>query len=235
MDLQDLIELFRKQVADKDDPYLWDDEEVLQYIIEAQDTFVQRTGGISVMTVVEADDPDNEELHDLEISEDGPYSDFSPYILRIRSARLVTARRDVKIISEADFSQIRTVDYGIISPTFLDDTDTGTVTHGIIGLVDKKLRWYKVPSEDDTCRLHVYRLPYPRIASQEDDLEIPEQYHIHLLKGAKASAYMKEDAETYDKELASSNEQMFEKVCEEARLALDRQRFKPRTIQYGGI
>lgn len=235
MEIQDVIELFRKQVADEEAPYLWDDVEVLQYVIDTQDELITAIGGISVMTVAEADDPDNEELHDLEVTEDEPYSDFSPYILRIRSAKLLTVKRNIRIIDEAGFNQVQTYDYGIQSPAFLDDTDTGPVTHGIIGLVDGKLRWYKVPDGDDTCRLHCYRMAYPRIETQEDALECDERHHIHLITGIKARAFSKNDSEVYDAELAETNKKQFETYCERAKLERDRIRFTPRTVMYGGL
>jgi hypothetical protein len=235
MNIQALIKLFRKQASDEASPFLWDDEELLQYIIDAQDILVRKMGGISAVTVPAASDVDDLQLHDLVLTADTPTTSFSPYILRIRSARLVTEKRNVQVISESDFGQIQTSDYGDVSPVYLDDTDTGTVTHAIIGFGDHRLRWYKVPSAADSCRLHVYRLPYPRIEAQEDALEIDEQHHIHLLKWVKYHAYSKEDAETYNKNLADTNEEAFERYCEKVRDEKDRQRFKPRTVQYGGI
>lgn len=235
MDVQDLVQLFRKQVSDEAQPYLWDDEEVLQYAIDAQDIFVRRMGGISDMTVLAADDLTNLRLHDLVLTVEEPFSAFSSYILRIRSARILSTKRDVAIISEADFSHVRISDYGQVNPIFMDDEDTGVVTHAIIGMKDNNLRWYRVPEEADTCRLHVYRLPYPRIEAQEDDLEIDEQHHIHLLKWMKHMSYGKEDSETYDKDLADKNEAAFEKYCEAARQEKDRQRFKPGLMHYAGL
>lgn len=227
METQDLIALFRKQVDDEAAPYLWDDEEVLLYAIDAQDMFVRKMGGIS--------DNSTSAIVDLALVANQPTTSFSPYILRIRSGKLLTAKQDVEFISEADLYSKASRDYGWKIPTYLDDDDTGDVRYGILGIEDHKIRWYRVPSTSDTCRLHVYRLPYPRMTLQEGDLEIDEQHHIHMLKWMKYMAYSKEDAETYDKRLSDANEMAFMKYCETAKLEKDRQRFKPRVVHYGGL
>lgn len=235
MTLQGLLEFWRKQVSDEAAPYLWDDEEALLFAIDAQDVFVREMGGISVNTVAAATDLTNLYLHDLDVTANVPTTAFSPYILRIRSAKLLTGKRGLSIISEADIGQMRVDDYGFVAPKYLDDTDIGTVQAAVIGVEDGKLRWWRVPSTSDTCRLHVYRLPYPRIATQESALEIDEQHHIHLVKWMKHLAYSKEDAETYDKKLADSNQAAFMAYCSKARDEKDRQRFKPRVVHYGGL
>ena len=240
MTLQGLIDYFRKQVSDEAAPFLWDDAEALLFAIDAQDMFVRKIGGISCNTVAAASDPSNLQLHDLVLTANTPYSAFSPYILRIRSGKLLTAKLGVKFISESEIpaSTAQSNDYSNGSPRtpyYLDDTDTGTVSQAIIGIVDKQVRWYKVPNAADSCRLHVYRLPYPRIIDQDSALEIEEQHHIHLVKWMKHMAYAKEDAETYDKDLSERNEKAFMAYCDDAKAELDRQRFKPRMVQYGGL
>lgn len=235
MTLQGLIEFWRKQVADESAPYLWDDDEALIFAIDAQDTFVRHMGGISVNTVAAATDPTNLQLHDLAVTINTPSTAFSPYILRIRSLKLLTAKRAIPVISEADVGMMRVNDYGFVAPKYLDDTDIGTVQAAVIGVEDGKLRWWRVPSTTDTCRMHVYRLPYPRIATQDDALEIDEQHHLCLVMWMKYLAYSKEDAETYDKNLADKNQAAFMAYCDKAKAEKDRQRFKPRVVHYGGL
>lgn len=229
MILQDLILNFRKQVQDLSAPFLWDEDEALIYAIDAQDVFVRRMGGISDNGNTGA----GTALTDLSLVTAQPTSAFSPFVLKIRSGKLLTAKRDVEIIDESQVKELaHRHDYGMQTASYLDDSSTGTVRYGIIGLEDNRLRWYKVPSEADTCRLHVYRLPYPRITEQEDDLEIPEYHHYHLIKWMKHLAYSKEDAETYDKDLADKNEAVFEKYCDTAKSEFERQRYKPRVVAF---
>lgn len=232
MDLQELIEHFRTQVQDEDAPYLWTDDELLLYAVDAQDQFVRALGGISDMTVPAADvGSPAARLADLEVAAGDPWALISPYVLRVRSARLVTAKVDIPMISEADMAVVPVRDYGWTRGMALDDSDTGDVRFGVLGLRDNYVRWIRVPVEADTCRLHVYRLPYPRIAAQESALEIGEEHHIHLVKWMKHMAYSKEDAETYDKGLADKNKALFEEYCEKGRKENERRRFKPRTVQ----
>ncbi len=241
MNLQDLIARWRSQVSDEQDPYLWSDDEALAYAIDAQDVFVRLTGGIADVTVALADvgNPQTR-LQDLDVTVATPFAALSPYILRYRAARLLTARQDVRIINHSDLpvtsGRAATTDYGLLGTTLqLDDADAGEVLYGMLGLRDGYVRWFRVPTATDTCRLAVYRLPYPRIADETSPLEIGEQHHLHLIKHMKYLAYSKQDAEVYDKGQAESNKAAFEAYCADAKGELERQRYKPRQVQYGGM
>lgn len=228
MELKDLLLKFRKDVSDQARPYLWDDDEVLQFAIDAQDMYARLTGGIA--------DATTPAIVDIPVIPGDVFAAHSPYILRIRSAKLVTARRSLDIMWESDVAQMSYSDYGLQRPQFLDDEDTGTVEAIVLGVEKNKVRWFKVPpatDAEDTCRLHVRRLPYPRIKTEDDCLEIDEQHHLHLMKWMKHLAYSKEDAETYDKELAEINEAAFRNYC--ASGEENKQRYRPGGIQYGGI
>lgn len=227
MDIQDLIAQWRREVSDESQPYLWDDDEALLFAIDAQDTFVRLIGGIADATTAA--------ITDLAVTASTPFTAHSPHIVRIRSAKLLTAKRPIMIANEADLPSLRISDYGTFRAAYLDDTETGDVVAGVLGVEKNKIRWYKVPQATDTCRLNVMRLPYPRITDQDSPLEIGEHHHYHLIKWMKHLAYSKEDAETYDKDLADSNEATFRRYCDDAKQEEERQRFKPRVVQYGGI
>jgi hypothetical protein len=180
-------------------------------------------------------------LADLTITAGDPYSAISPYVLRVRSARVLTAGRDVVIASEGDFGQMRVMDYGWTSASPFDDADTGDVTYGVLGIREDMVRWYKVPADSDTCRMHVYRLPFPRLpaaASSLDGtqaLEVREEHHLALVDWMKHRAYLKPDAEVYDKKAADACEARFNAYCERARRERERRVYKPRVVQYGGL
>lgn len=227
MDIQSLIKRFRKQIEDIEQPYLVDDDEALDFVIDAQDTFVRRMGGFS--------DYSTAALTDVALVADTPTSVISPYILRIRSAKLLTALRAIAVINEADISRFSISDYGFQSQEYMNDDDTGEVVAAILGVEENKVRWWRVPDTADTMRMHIYRLPYPRISVQEDDLEIEEQHHFHLIKWMKHLAYSKPDAEIYDKNLAALNKTLFEEYCDTAKAEKERKVFKPRIVHYGGI
>lgn len=241
MKLQDLIRHFRSQVQDEEPPYLWSDEEVLVFAVDAQDMFVRLTKGIPDMTFP-ADDARvvaGTKLANLEVTEGEPYTAHDPAILRIRSIRLVTAQRNVTPVSEGDLPYLPVRDYGSTfgwgRGLFLDDSDTGDVDYAVLGVIKGSVRWLRVPNAGDTARLHVYRLPYPRPTKQGDSLEIDSQHHLHLVKWMKHLAYSKEDAETYDKDLADKNEALFRSYCAQALGEEQRQRHKTRIVQMSSI
>lgn len=237
MDITDVITEFRRQVDDEAQPTLWSDTEILLYLADAQDMFVRLTGGIADVTVPAGSvGSPATRLADLALTAGDPYSAMSPYILRVRSARLITAARDIDVANEADLQNVMIKDYGWVKGLTLDDTDTGNVTHGVLGIRDNFVRWVRVPVENDTCRLNIRRLPFPRLDGEDGPpLEIGEEHHIHLIKWMKHMAYSKEDAETYDKALAEANEAAFTRYCEQSRKERERRNYKPRVVHYGGL
>lgn len=224
-----VLDQFRSEMSDESAPHLWSDDEALLYLIDAQDQLVTAMGGIA--------DASTAAICQVAVVADEPMSAHSPYILRIRSARLASAARDVRIINEADLGRLTLdPDYGHRTYLTLDDEDTGAVTHGVLGIEKDKIRWVRVPSESDTAKLNVLRLPYPRITAWNDStLEVDERYHLHLVTGMRALAYRKQDAEARDDAQADRFEKKFLAYCEEARRATERKKYKPRTVQYGGI
>lgn len=228
MKFEEIIDLFRTQVDDRLKPYLFSETEVLLYAIDSQDEFVRLTGGIT--------DSSTPEITRIAVEVDVPLAEHSPYILRFRSAKLLTARRQLRIMREEDVPMvtIRT-DYGINSTVYLDDEDTGPVTGMVLGVEENKVRWFRVPEEADTCALNVFRLPYPRCGSASEKPEIDEQHHQHLVMWMKHRAYSKEDAETYDKDLAEKNKLDFEAYCFRAKQEIERKRYRPGLVQYGGL
>jgi hypothetical protein len=236
MTLQELVAYFRAQVADEDQPYLWSDEEVLLYAIDAQDMLVEATGGIADTTVAAADvGSPATRLPDLALTADTPFTAHSSLILRIRSGRLLTAARDIEFISESGMDKTVMLDYGFSQSQSFDDEDTGDVKFAVLGVRDNQVRWVRVPSEADTCRLHFYRLPYPRIADLDDTLEVDSRHHIHLVHWMKYLAYSKQDAETRDDKQAANARAAAEHYADQARRRLERQRYKPRVVSYGGL
>ena len=236
MTLQELLGRFRGEVSDEDQPHLWSDAEILAYAIDAQDRMVRATGGIADVTVAAADvGSPVTRLQDLALTASDPYSTISPYVLRIRSARLLTVARDVVIAQEADMPAATQQDYGWAQGMHFDDTDTGVVTHGVLGVREDKVRWVRVPDAADTCRMHVYRLPFPRIAGQGDALEVREEHHVSLILWMKHRAYSKQDAEARDDRQAKDNEVAFVRYCETARQEQERRKYRPRVVQYGGL
>jgi len=243
--ISEVTQEFRNQVRDTEVPFLWSEDEVLGYLIDAQDELCRFTGGFSDLTT--------RALTDLTITALNPWSTFSPYILRIRSATLLNSTltpsqpTPIRIAQEGDLPLLNGVDdyfsnfgydesdYGLMSAPIVNDADTGDVKAMILGLDEYKARWYKVPNVDNIARLHIFRLPYPRITPDSTKLEVAEQYHRGLILRMRELAYNKQDAETYDRTAADKYKLEFEAFC--AKVKRERQRlvYRPRTVMYSGV
>lgn len=229
---QEVLDQFRREMGDEEAPYLISDEEALNYLRLAQDDLVKAIGGIADATTTA--------LCTITLTADEPYTEISPYILRVRSGRLVTAARDVTFIQEADLSKVFTWSYGQQIGATLDDDDTGTVDYGILGIEENNIRWYKVPAESDTCKLHVLRLPYPRLTlttvqDSTGTIEVPEDLHMNLVIGMRARAYLKQDSEVYDRGQAEAFDLRWTQIKAGAYKDVQRRRYRPRQVQYGGL
>ena len=226
---QGILDACRIGLSDVAEPRLWSDDELFRYFVKAQDDMVKAMGGFA--------DHTTSAICTLALSADAPLTPISPYILRIRSGRLATGARDVIFASEGDLRNMSTWDYGVITRGLsLSDTDTGNVTHGILGVQENHVRWYKVPADDDTCTLHVFRLPYPRPVDWDDAaIELVEDHHESLLIGMYAQAYLKQDAEAFDKDAAARHKSAFDVYCGKLRQDIERRRYRPRSVQYGGL
>jgi hypothetical protein len=226
MKLQDLNVLFRKQMADEVPPYLWDDDELLQYAVDAQNAVVRAVGGL-VDTTTAA-------ICNLTVTANQPWVTYNPLILHLRSGFLTTSKRDVFFGSEGELREaFPNWDYGWTYPSasINDDTYTGPTAFGILGMQENQLRMYPVPDTSETLRVRVYRLPYPGIVDQQSVLEVDAVHHIHLVKGMRASAYLKHDTETYDPKAAERFQASFDAYCEKARKEAQRKRDKPRFVR----
>lgn len=224
MTLEELLDEFRSQVADEAQPYLWSDDEALRYIIDAQDMFVRLTGGIADMST--------SAIINVTATLNTPFTAHSPYILRIMSGRLQTSKRDVTFVHEKEIATLKERDYGSYNGFTLDDDDVGEVRYGVLGLTDKQIRWLRVPELTEVVRLRVYRLPYPRIADWNGDLEIDVQHQRHLIMWMKYLAYSKQDAEARDDKKAADSKAAFEVYCKTAGSEIARARYKPRSTQF---
>jgi hypothetical protein len=226
MKLQDLIVLFRKQMSDEDPPYLWDDDELLQYATEGQNALVRAVGGIV--------DTQTAAICNLTVTKGNPWVTHSPLILHLRSGFLLTSKRDIFFGSEGELKEaFPNWDYGWTYPSasINDDTYTGPSAFGILGMQESQIRMYPVPDTTEVLQAKVYRLPYPGIVDQQSVLEIDAAHHIHLIKGMRAQAYSKHDAETYNPKAAADMEAAFTAYCDKARREAQRKRDKPRFVR----
>jgi hypothetical protein len=218
MTSSDVLVLFRSEMADKVEPYLWDDEDVFGYMDDAHTMFCRKTDGIldsstdAVTLVPVVPGTDSITLHSS--------------IKRIRAVSRLDNGRDLDIINRTDMPLRRWYFDGV----------PGTVKALVIGTEAHKARVFPLSSETVNLRLEVQRLPLVPITTDGDQaFEIDAEHHRHLLLWMKHLAYLKQDTETYDRTKAEEFETKaltyFAQVKEEER----RKAFKVRSVAYGGI
>lgn len=212
----ELLTLFRSEMNDVEEPYLWSNPEVYGYIDDAQKMFCRKTDGIS--------DATKTKVVDITVAPGSDWVNTHPSIKLIRRATRVDTGRPIDVINNQDM-----LDRG-----WFFDGSTGTVRALVIGEEQHKAQVFPVSNETMTIRLLVYRMPLELIEGDQD-FEIAEKHHRHLLLWAKSLAYLKQDAETYDKSKANDFENRFLAYCEQSTLEDRKEKHKTRVVRYGGI
>ena len=212
MDTTELLTLFRAEVRDQEQPYLFADETVYAYINAAQAEFCRLTEGIE----------DGRSIK-LNVVPDVEWYPLSKRILKLRKAYLTSTGRPVDIVN-----QERAEQGGICF-----DGRPGPLKALVAGIEKGMLRAWPLPNEAAEVALDVFRLPKP--VGEGDSLEIDEQHHIYLLHWVKHLAYSVHDAETFDRRRAEEYEAKFRAYCTRAREEQTRARRQVGSTQYGGL
>jgi hypothetical protein len=222
----ELLELFRLELDDVAEPYLWSDTEFYVYLNEAQEMFVRQIGGIADR---------RSSLTKISYKTGDQFRKFDPRILRIKGAfdetnRILTIRNLDNF--ESGFLED---DYGSRFQSSLDDTKTGSLRYLITDTESNEIQLYPLPDHDGFIRLYVYRLPENTISGASSELEIPSHQHLCLLNWVKYKALLKNDAETFDKSQAAEFRVAFTQDVEYAKREKSSREDRKRTMQYGGI
>lgn len=222
-----LYDLFRSDMSDQEQPYLWTDDEVWDYMDDAYSMFVRLRGGIPDAT---------SNLTKIAIAAGEAYSKIDPRIMKIRRVTLVSNGLALDLKNVEDTPLTRVNDYGTLSPAGYD-TVPGQVRCMVIGEEEGLVRWISVPAANDTAKLVVYRLPLNTLSEDSGDTDMDEvqpHHHRHFLKWMKHRAYDKQDAETFNRGRSDDEKAKFEAYCLQAKGELDRQKSKTRIVAYGG-
>ena len=229
MSTEDILDMFRSEVHDTAEPFLWTDEEVASYLDRAQKWYCRETGGIADST---------SDVTRINMVAGEKFGVLDPRILKIRLMQRASDNHEIELWNFED-AQFRP--YYDLSSYYtpyqiaLNDL-TGQVTKGITGMEKNKIRWVYVPVANDTAICTVRRLPLETITTDNlAELEIPDEDHELLLDGMKALAYKKEDAETFNKAKQVEHEQAFLNNCAESKHKRERREHKYRRVRYGGL
>lgn len=213
MNSTDLYELFRRDIADSAQPYLWSDLEVFSYMNDAYRMFVRLTGGVADSTSVTARVP---------VVTNVAAGVIAPAVLRIMSAYRVSDGQPVDIYNGPEY----------VRPA----TAKGPVRGMVIGEQDGLARWTTIPIANDTVQLSVYRMPLGFITDAVQLFtDVKEDHHIHLMDWMKHLAYRKQDAETFNRASSAENGDSFRNYCAEVVAERERLKHKTRIVAYGGI
>jgi hypothetical protein len=164
-----------------------------------------------------------------------PVSPLHPSLLRIVNAQLRSTGRPLEIVNYSNLMTRGYDDYGERLPVRLDDS-RGPVRTMVIGMRKNAARWVAVPEAEDVVDLVVYRLPLKPVTPGSDALcEVEALHHPHLLEWMKHRAYGKKDVDGFDGQAALRARTLFEEYCAQVKAELERARYKPRTVSYGGL
>lgn len=226
MTSDELYDLFRKDVVDTVQPYLWSDDEVYAYMNDAYYMFVRMTGGISDFTSAACT---------VAAVANQPVANINPAILVIRQASLDPSGDAVRVINAQDMERLSDEDYGVLRQ-INTSVSKGRVRYMVMGMEQGKVRWVNTPDVNYTVKLIIDRLPLTTITDGGQQFEgVNAHHHFHFLQWMRHLAYGKQDAETFDKTRSGAEKQMFEQYCYLAKMEKDRYKHKVRVVAYGGI
>lgn len=222
----ELLALFRDDVLDNIEPYLWTDLELYAYMNDAYFMFVRLTGGISDATSTATRIP---------IVAGERSAVLHPSVLRIRQATLLSTDRQLAVINAQDVGNLSVDDHGLLRQINRVVTP-GPVTHIVSGLQEGYVEWIQVPIEDDEVALIIERLPLEPITNPMHRLtDVSQEHHFHLMKWMRHLAHRKSDPDTFDIAKSDSERQEFLEYCDLAQREKERRRHKVRVVRYGGI
>jgi len=225
----ELVSLFRREVDDRESPYLWTDDMVYHYLDTAQKTFAQETRCFS--------DATSADTCSVTVIAAEKFVDLSPLIVEIRRAKLLSQSRTMRITSLDKIDEaLSTNDYGISGGSASWDALTGTPRLLVTNIEQDKGRLIPIPTVADTLELMVYRLPLNDITSASTELEILDvRFQRYLLMGMKALAYDTHDSDLRNEELAVAYSNKFYGACKEVKWELGRKRDKNWTTRCAWI
>jgi hypothetical protein len=240
--LTEFFKQFRSEVDDLRTPYLWSDDDIESYLNWALEELAIKSRFFL----------DRSTWEGLTITADDPKitatsSNKLDRILLIIRATLgsTDAKLNVRSMAQSD-TVPHEDDYGryLYDISSAWETESGTPRLVVTDYYeDGSLRIGPIPGAADTLNLWAYRLPLYEVSlSQSGSLDlseligIKENTHQHaLLTGMKSRAYLKEDPETRDTQLAEEAGTRFYNQLAEIKNQLHRRRRPVGKIRYGGI
>jgi hypothetical protein len=227
LDVDDLLGLMRRELSDAEPPYLWSDDDLLQYLDEAQDAFARTTELFTDNTTTS--------ITRVTVTAGEAFVALSPKIHRIRDAWLQTERASIQPANLNELDDLFcSDDYGVVQRGQWR-TSTGTPYYIVTDIERDKGRLVPIPVADDTLELSVVRLPLKSVV-ENNGLELAAPKHQRaVVLYAKGLAYDTADADTQNGTLAAKfmgeGLGLFLDIRDETK----RLRRRPGVVAYGGL
>ncbi len=240
-----LKDRFRTDVDDieggtQGEDFLWSDEEIFEYLDEAQKEFVRRTRLLRSAYPFNQTLSDGSEFTLLTFTAAGA-TGFLPVNARI--TKFLNARMQVQNRSEP----LTILNFEQLNEGFFDNdffltfrrnwqAQIGIPRFLVTNMEPNQIRLVPIPAEDDFVELILLNQPLFDIDENSTAFEVVEREDQKtMLLYAKSLAFMKQDADIYDKDLSERFESAFERKAENRRREIYRTRFRASTMKYGGI
>ncbi len=222
-DVDELLARFRLDQEDTAEPYLWEDEEMLAYLDEAQEVL--------------AEDADllRGELS-LDYSADDLWLGIPEYVTRIRQANGPDgAKLRLCNFEEWEADRVKE-DYGQWIANDDWESDTGQYPEALITDIETDwARMYPTPTEDGTVKLRVFRGPTTLMEDGDDPELVNTQQQSALLNYARYLAYQKHDSQTYNPRLSEEQLAIYTGKKDRLITRTTRRHRRMKTVAYGGI
>ena len=221
--LDQLISQFRVQMDDNAQPYLWDEDRIVEWIDEAQKVFAERTrifkGKENIAALV---------------ASDGEVV-IPAYVTEIRKAKYVGSALPLELLNFNDVERGALYsDYGLELTGDWEDL-TGTPRGLIKDYATGVGRLVPKPTADGSVDIFYYRLPLRDVTSSSSKLELTDTRHQRLMVVyARAMAYGDHDADVYDPKQEAAKLTEFSAKTEEYAAQISRQTRNAGTVKYGG-
>ena len=226
-----LLEFFRRDMDDEVEPQLWSDDNILDYLDEAQAEFCELVDVLAADITIAYTATD--------VATAGGYVDIPHEITRVRSAELLGVRKYLILANQEEFEdnpqRFVDNDYGLDARNSEWKDDTGEPRALITDMVSKQVRLYPIPTTDDTISMRVFRKATTS-PLDGDDLEVTDNQHLRaILIKARSLAFLKQDSETYEPQESEKLEQIFLRRVAEFSQRVRRSRRRSNVTNYGGI
>jgi len=220
---EDLLDIFRTEVDDTEEDYLWTDESFFWYLDEAQREFARQTDILMSSDIV------------IPVVADESFITLPVGVEKIRDIRLLSTNGKLPVINYVEVQGTHSASgYG---EELLDwNTSTGTPRFVIADEVTDQLRLVPQPIVNDSVTISAFRLPKIDIIDDGSILELTDSSHQRsLLLLCKAMAYEVNDVDINDTARADRYRQQFFAYTAEVKSRRNRRNRRVGTVRYGGI